>query len=35
MTAPKEKPQPEAIDAFDLSKLRLSQEFLETAGAKN
>jgi len=34
MTAPKEKPQPEAIDAFDLSKLRLSQEFLETAGAK-
>jgi hypothetical protein len=34
MTAPKEKPQP-AIDAFpDLSKLRLSQEFLETAGAK-
>ena len=35
MTAPKEKPQPESIDAFpDLSKLRLSQEFLETAGAK-
>ena len=35
MTAPKEKPQSESIDPFaDLSKLRLSQEFLETAGAK-
>jgi hypothetical protein len=34
MTAPKEKPQPESTDAFDISKLRLSQEFLETAGAK-
>jgi hypothetical protein len=35
VTTPKEKPQPESIDAFpDLSKLRLSQEFLETAGAK-
>jgi hypothetical protein len=37
MTAPKEKPQPatETADSFpDISKLRLSQEFLETAGAK-
>ena len=37
MTAPKENPQPTpgANDSFpDLSKLRLSQEFLETAGAK-
>jgi hypothetical protein len=37
MTAPKENPQPaaETGDQFpDISKLRLSQEFLETAGAK-
>src|SRR5262245_58349291 len=37
MTAPKENPRPptETADSFpDISKLRLSQEFLETAGAK-
>jgi hypothetical protein len=37
MTVPQENPQPTpgANDSFpDLSKLRLSQEFLETAGAK-
>jgi hypothetical protein len=35
MTAPKESLQPAAADPFaDLSKLRLDQSFLETAGAK-
>jgi hypothetical protein len=37
MTAPKENSRPatETADSFpDISKLRLSQEFLETAGAK-